>query len=410
MRVPITRPFFDEEDFAAISKPLETGWVVQGPNVAEFERLFAEYTGAAHAVACTSCTTGLHMGLAALGVGPGDEVVVPAFTWVASANAVLYCGATPVFCDVSLDTFNLDPEDLAGRITPRTKALLPVHLFGLPVDMGAVSALAKQHDLGVLEDAACGLGARYQGTHVGHIGDYGAFSFHPRKAITTGEGGMVTSNHDAGAALLRSLRDHGSAKSDLARHKGKAAFLLSTFDVLGFNYRMTDFQGALGVAQMGKVERIQSSRARLAARYDHLLAGIDWLQPPTVPEGDTHGYQSYVCLYRPEAASLANVEALYDRRNALMMKLEELGVSTRQGTHAVHALGLYRERFGLQPEDFPGAWMAEQLSLALPLFPTMTDEEQDYVVQLLKAHGPWGSKPQVSAGPRRKSKIFDQQS
>ena len=383
LRIPITKPCFDDEDRAAIAGPLDTGWVVQGPNVAEFERRFAAYTGAEHAVACTSCTTGLHLALAALGIGPGDEVIVPAFTWVASANVVLYCGATPVLCDVELDTFNVDLADLERRITPRTKALLPVHLFGLPVDMGPLLALAKRHELAVVEDAACGLGARWQGTHVGHIGDFGAFSFHPRKAITTGEGGMVLTNDAGRGALLRTLRDHGSSKSDLARHSGKAAFLLSEFNVMGFNYRMTDFQGALGVTQMAKVEWIQARRAQLADRYDALLADIDWLQTPVVPAGDTHGYQSYVCVFRPEAPTMANVDALFEQRNALMMSLEAQGVSTRQGTHAVHGLGLYRERFGLRPEDFPQAWIAERVSLALPLFPTMTDAEQDHVVELL---------------------------
>ncbi len=386
MRVPITRPWFDDAEREALVGPLETGWVVQGPNVAEFERRFAEYSGAAEAVACTSCTTGLHLALAALGVGPGDEVLVPSFTWVASANVVLHCGATPVLCDVSLRTFNLDLEDAERRITPRTKALLPVHLFGMPVDMGPLQGLAKDRRLGVVEDAACGLGARWQGTHVGHIGDAGAFSFHPRKAITTGEGGMVLTNDPERATLLRSLRDHGSSVSDLKRHQGKAAFLLAEFNVLGFNYRMTDFQGALGVAQMGKVEAIQARRAALAARYDALLADLEWLRAPQVPAGDTHGYQSYVCLFAPETPSMANVERLFERRNRMMLAMEADGVSTRQGTHAVHGLGYYRERFGYDPGNLPNAWMAEHLSLALPLYPTMTDAEQDYVVDRLKAH------------------------
>ncbi len=386
MRIPITRPCFDDDDRAAIVKPLDTGWVVQGPNVAEFEAQFAAYTGAQHAVACTSCTTGLHLALVALGIGPGDEVIVPAFTWVASANVVLYCGATPVLCDVELDTFNLDAQDLVRRITPRTRALMPVHLFGLPVDMAPMLELAKAHDLAIVEDAACGVGARWQGTHVGHIGDFGAFSFHPRKAITTGEGGMVLTNVAERDALLRTLRDHGSSKSDLARHSGKAAFLLSEFNVMGFNYRMTDIQGALGVTQMKKVEWIQARRGELAARYDELLADFDWLQTPRVPAGDVHGYQSYVCIYCPEAPTMANVDALFERRNAMMMSMEAQGVSTRQGTHAVHGLGLFRDRFGMRPEDYPQAWICERVSLALPLFPTMTEAEQDRVVELLRAH------------------------
>ncbi len=388
MKVPITRPFFDDDDRAAVAAPLDTGWVVQGPNVAAFEGLFAQHTGAAHAVACTSCTTGLHMALVAADVGPGDEVLVPAFTWVATANVVLYVGATPVLCDVELDTFNVDVDDLARRITPRTKAMIPVHLFGLPADMARLNALAAEHDLKVIEDAACGLDARIDGQHVGTFGDFGAFSFHPRKAITTGEGGMVTTADAGRDALLRALRDHGAAKSDLARHGDKQAFLLSAFELMGFNYRMTDFQGALGVTQMKKAPWIHERRTALAQRYDRLLADLDWLRTPTVPDGWTHGYQAYVCLFAPEEPTFDRLAALRDRRNALMSALEADGVQTRQGTHAVHTLGLYRDRFGLTAADYPNAALAENLSMALPLFPTMSEAEQDWVVDRLKAHGP----------------------
>ena len=388
MKIPITKPVFDDADRAAIAAPLDTGWVVQGPHVAAFEARFAAYTGGAYAVACSSCTTGLHMALAASEVGPGDEVLVPAFTWVASANAALYCGATPVLCDVDLDTFNVNVDDLAQRITPRTRAMIPVHLFGLPADMNRLMPLADAHDLVVVEDAACGLDARIDGRHVGTYGPFGAFSFHPRKAITTGEGGMVLTDAPRRDALLRALRDHGASTSDLLRHGSKQAYLLSAFNLLGFNYRMTDFQGALGVSQMDKVAWIHTQRTARARRYDALLAGLDWLRTPKVPAGWTHGYQSYVCLFAPEEPAFARLETLRDRRNALMAALEADGVQTRQGTHAVHTLGLYRERFGFRSEDFPNAALAENLSITLPLYPQMTDEEQDYVVARLKAHGP----------------------
>lgn len=384
MRVPITRPYFDAEDKAAIAAPLDTGWVVQGPHVAEFERRFGAFTGAPHAIACTSCTTGLHLALAALDIGPGDEVIVPAFTWIATPNVALYCGATPVFADVDLQTFNIDVEHAASKLTAKTRAIIPVHLFGLPADMGGIMKLAQAHDLKVVEDAACGFGASLDGEHVGAIGDAGAFSFHPRKALTTGEGGMVLTKDDALAERLRSLRDHGSRKSDLSRHEGKAAFLLAEFNLLGFNYRMTDIQGALGVTQMKKAEWIQAQRARLAARYDVLLADLDWLQTPKVPAGSVHGYQAYVCLFQPLTPNAQHLDRLYDWRNRLMMHLEEQGVSTRQGTHAAHATGLYRGR-GVKPEDCPVSIIAERVSLALPLFPTMSEAEQDYVVEQLIA-------------------------
>jgi dTDP-4-amino-4,6-dideoxygalactose transaminase len=386
MRIPITKPVFDEADLEAIRQPLLDGWVVQGPRVQAFERKVGAYTGARHAIACTSCTTGLHLALAALGVGPGDEVVVPAFTWISTANVVEHQGARAVFCDVSLDTFNVDMASMEAAVSPKTRGLIPVHLFGLPADLDAVLSLAKSRGLFVVEDAACGLGARYHGRHVGTFGAFGAFSFHPRKAVTTGEGGIVTTEDDALAELVRSLRDHGASRSDLQRHHQKAAFLLSEYDHLGFNYRMTDLQGALGSTQMDKLERVQDGRVGRARRYDEVLAPYaDWLAIPRAPAGVEHSYQSYVCLFRPEAPSLANVERLFDLRNRLMLALEEKGVSTRQGTHAAAHLGYYREKYGIRPEHFPNAYMAERLSLTLPLYPQMTDEEQDYVVEQLGA-------------------------
>jgi perosamine synthetase len=388
MKIPITKPVFDDADRAAVASPLDTGWVVQGPNVARFEADFASYVGAPSAIACSNCTTGLHMGLAAAGVGPGDEVLVPAFTWVASANAVLYCGATPVLCDVSLDTFNVDLDDLEARLTTRTRAVVPVHLFGLPADMVRLMPWARRRGLAVIEDAACGLDARIDGQHVGTFGDFGAFSFHPRKAITTGEGGMVLCADAAKDALVRSLRDHGASKSDATRHAAKNAFLLSEFNVLGYNYRMTDMQGALGVTQLAKARWIHDRRSALAARYDQLLSGLSWLRTPVVPAGWTHGYQSYVCLFAPETPSFAALERLRAERDALMTRLEEDGIQTRQGTHAVHTLGYYRDRFDLRAEDYPNAALAENLSITLPLYPQMTEVEQDYVVEHLSRWSP----------------------
>lgn len=379
MKVPITRPFFDDDDRRALLAPLETGWVVQGPHVATFERDFAAYTGARHAAACTSCTTALHLALAAAGIGPGDEVLVPALTWVATANAVLYVGATPVLCDVALDTFTVDLDALEARITPRTRAIIPVHLFGLAVDMPRVMALAAEHDLRVVEDAACGLDARVDGRHVGTWGDYGAFSFHPRKAITTGEGGMVTTADPDGDATVRALRDHGAVR-------GEAPQGLGAFDLLGFNYRMTDFQGALGVTQLAKARWIHQRRSALADRYAALLSPIDGLRPPVTPAGYTHGWQAYVCLFAPEAPRFDRLDALRARRDRLMAALAADGVQTRPGTHAVHTLGLYRDRLGTTAADCPRASLAEGLSIALPLYPTMTEAEQDHVVDRLAAH------------------------
>lgn len=362
--IPITRPVFDDTDFEALKGPLSTGWVVQGPNVAGFEADFAAYTGAAHAIACTSATTALHLALLALGVGPGDEVIVPAFTWVATANAAIYCGAKPVFADIDLATFNLDVADAKAKITPRTKAIVPVHLFGLPADMAAVEALG----LPIVEDAACGLDARIDGRHVGTFGALGCFSFHPRKAVTTGEGGMITTGSGAHDTLLRALRSHGG----VAATDGRAPFLMGDFPHLGFNYRMTDLQGALGRTQMAKAARLHAGRAARAERYLERLADLPGLILPTVPTGMTHGWQSFVC--RLEAG-----------RDAVMQALADAQIQTRPGTHAVHALGWYRAQLGTRVEDCPNAWAADQTSFAIPLFATMSDAEQDRVIDALRA-------------------------
>jgi dTDP-4-amino-4,6-dideoxygalactose transaminase len=383
-QIPITRTVFGPEEMAAVQKPLESGWVVQGPFVKQFEEQFSAFTGAPFSIATSSCTTSLHIAVAALGLKPGDEVIVPAFTWVATANAVEYMGAKAVFCDVDLSTFNIDPRKIEELITPRTVGIMPVHLFGLPADMNPIMELAGRHNLWVVEDAACAFGAWYQGRHAGTIGDAGCFSFHPRKSITTGEGGMITTGRPELDTLSRSLRDHGASRSDLSRHQGPAAFLLADYNHLGYNYRLTDIQGALGCAQMDRAEWILSERTKRARAYDQLLGEVEWLETPLVPEGYVHGYQAYVCLFRPDAPTLDNVAALNRRRNELMTRLESEGIATRQGTHAAALVGYYKEKYNLRQEQFPNTYIAEQLSLTLPLYPQMTEAEQLRVVSALK--------------------------
>jgi dTDP-4-amino-4,6-dideoxygalactose transaminase len=382
--IPITKAVFGEEELRAVQLPLETGWVVQGPHVAEFERLFADYTGTGHAAATSSCTTALHLAVAALGLGRGDEVVVPAFTWVSTANVVEYTGARPVFCDVDLATFNVDAASVAAATTERTAGLIPVHLFGLCAPIEEIVALARQRGLWVVEDAACAFGGWVAGRHAGTFGDAGCFSFHPRKSITTGEGGMVTTASAGLDRLVRSLRDHGATRTDLARHHGKAAFLLAEYPHVGFNFRLTDIQGALGVAQMHRADDILAARRERAARYDELLADVEWLRTPAVPDGFVHGYQAYVCLFAPEEPTLANVDALHERRNELMLRLEQRGIATRQGTHAPVILDVYAQRYGLRREEFPNAVIADRLTLALPLYPQLTDADQERVVSELR--------------------------
>lgn len=383
LRVPIAKPALGDAELQAVQQPLTTGWVVQGPFVGEFEERFAAYAGVPHAVATTSCTSALHLAVAVLGLAAGDEVIVPAFTWVSTANVVEYMGATPRFCDVDLETFNVDPARLEALVGPRTVGIIAVHLFGLCADMASINAVAARHGLWVLEDAACGFGAWQDGRHAGSLGDLGAFSFHPRKSITTGEGGMLTTSRAEWDEAARSLRDHGADRSDLARHGAEGAFLLADFNRLGFNYRMTDIQGALGCAQMDRADWILGERRRRAALYDEALADVAWLRTPTTPDGNVHGYQCYCCLFAPEDPTFENSARLYERRNRMMLRMEQRGVATRQGTHAPVSTGLYSRRYDLRDEDFPSAVVAERLSLALPLYPDMTDAEQELVVSEL---------------------------
>lgn len=384
--IPITRPLFGRQERRIIQKPLETGWVVQGPYVRHFEEKFATFTRAPHAVATSSCTTALHIAVAALGLRPGDEVIVPAFTWVATPNVVEYMGAKPVFCDVDLRSFNIDPHQVEALITPRTVGIIPVHLFGLCANMPPILKLAARHGLWVVEDAACAVGATSQGRHAGTFGEAGCFSFHPRKSITTGEGGMIIARSKQIAQSALSLRDHGASRSDLVRHQGKGAFLLSEYNVLGYNFRMTDIQGALGCAQMDRLEQILKQRRHHARYYDQCLRELPWLAAPVTPKGDLHGYQAYVCLFQPEKPTLKNARKLHQHLNRLMSALEAEAISTRQGTHAPYHLGYYRMKYRLKDADFPAAYLAELLSIALPLYPQMTRRQQDRVIDALSHH------------------------
>lgn len=386
MNVPIARTGLTEAEIESVLEPLRSGWLVQGPKVREFEEAWAAFTGVKHAIAVTSCTTGLHLSLAALGFGPGDEAIVPAFTWIATANVVEHLGGKVVFCDIDLDTFNLDVEQLKTKVGPKTKAILPVHLFGLAADMNPINAIAKKHGLWVVEDAACGFGSRHHGQHVGGLGDTGVFSFHPRKAITTGEGGMITTQSDELAEKLRRLRDHGAAMTDLQRHLGARPYLLADHPDAGYNQRMTDIQAALGVAQMARAADIVTERQRLAQVYDNAFADLAWLKTPAHVESLEHGYQSYPCLFQPEPITAESVSRINAARNAWMDQLQKVGISTRPATHAVHMLTFYREKYGLQPADMPNAYAANDCSISLPLFHGMTDAEQAYVIEHVRGH------------------------
>lgn len=376
-KIQISLPATGEAEWQAVREPLMSGWLTQGPRVAAFEKAFAERHRVQHALATTSCTTALHLILAAMEIGPGDEVIVPAFTWVATANVVLYCGATPIFVDVDPVSFNIDPAKVAARITPRTRAIIAVHLFGLCADIDAIADAAP--GVPIIEDAACAAGSAYKNRSAGTLGFAAAFSFHPRKSVTTGEGGMVTTQDSALADRCNMLRNHGAGISEEQRHAGPRPYLLPEFNLLGFNYRMTDLQGAVGVVQLAKLDGFIAERQRWAEFYHRELGDIDWLRLPRVPDGHVHGWQSFVCHVDEARAPMS--------RNRMMEQLQEAGISTRPGTHAVHMLGYYRSRFRIRPEEFPGARDCDRFSMAIPLHNRMSPDDYAYVVRALRALG-----------------------
>jgi perosamine synthetase len=373
--IPIAAPVLGEEEWHALREPLESGWLTQGPKVAAFEAAFAERHLVEHALAASSCTTALHLCLAALGVGPGDEVIVPAFTWIATANVVVYCGATPVFADVDRRSYNLDVDDVSRKVTGRTRAVIAVHLFGLCADVVALRA-ALPPGVAIVEDAACAAGAAHRGHPAGALGDIAAFSFHPRKSITTGEGGMVTTGDARLAEIVGRLRSHGASISEEQRHAGDAPYLLPAFDDIGFNYRMSDLQAAVGLVQLRKLDAFIDERDALAERYAGALADLGWLTLPERPADGRHGWQAYVGMVEDDAPL---------KRDQILAALHELGIGARPGTHAVTELGVYRRRQDPGHDSCPVASELARNTLALPLHNRMTADDVDHVARALQA-------------------------
>lgn len=386
MKIPIAKTEFTEQDLNSVRKVLESGWVVQGPVVKEFEDIWCKFTGSHYSVAVSSCTTALHLALIAADIKRGDEVILPSFTWIATVNAVEYVGAKPVFCDIDISTFNIDVAKIKSLITVNTKAIIPVHLFGLVSEMDSILEISNKNGIKVIEDSACGFGAYYKNVHTGNFGDYGCFSFHPRKAVTTGEGGMLTVNNPESAELLRSLRDHGSSISDLQRHEGNKPYLLPEFKHLGYNYRMTDIQASLGLSQMQRADSICSRRREIAGIYSNLLKGIDWLILPSYSKDYKHGFQSYVCLFRPENINETNIQKINKQRNNFMEYLFNNGISTRPGTHAVHMLDYYKNKYKLEKTELMNSYIADSCSVTLPLYQGIKSEEIEFITNKIKAY------------------------
>ncbi|HEV7750728.1 MAG TPA: DegT/DnrJ/EryC1/StrS family aminotransferase [Baekduia sp.] len=372
MDVPFAKPTLRGDEGQAVADVIASGWVSQGPKVQAFEEAFAERVGAAAAVAVSNCTTALSLALHVAGVGPGDEVIVPSLSFIATANAVWACGATPVFADIDPMTYNLDPAAAERAITPATRAIMPVHQVGLPADMDAFLDIADRHGLQLVEDAACAIGARYKGRPIGSLGPSTCFSLHPRKVITTGEGGMITTQDVETAERMRRLRQHGMDLSDLARHNA-GGVVFEGYPERGFNYRMTDMQAALGLCQLDALGGILASRDRLAARYDAAFAAVPYLATPYTPEYAHRTWQSYCLRVLPGAPA---------GRTELMELLLAEGVPTRRGVMAIHHEGAYPGvGADLRHTDAAAADV-----LMLPLFAHLTDEEQDHVIDRVLVH------------------------
>jgi dTDP-4-amino-4,6-dideoxygalactose transaminase len=377
MEIPITRPHLTGSEGEAVAETIASGWMSQGPRVREFEQAFAARVGAADAVATTSCTTALALALHVSGVGAGDEVIVPSLSFIATANAVWHCGAEPVFADIDPRTYNLDAAAAERAITARTKAIMPVHQIGLPADMGAFFELGERHGIAIVEDAACAIGATYRERPIGSLGSLACFSLHPRKVITTGEGGMIAVQDQAVAERLRRLRAHGMDMSDLARHAA-ADVVIETYPERGFNFRMTDMQAALGLCQLQALDWILERRRLLAERYTAALAQIPFIEAPYDPPYATRTWQSY-CVRIGSGAPIARTE--------LMRSLLHDGISTRRGVMAMHEEGAYSDRpdggrrLGLEHTE-----AATRETLMLPLFPDLSEDDQDYVLERLEVN------------------------
>ncbi|WP_308012091.1 DegT/DnrJ/EryC1/StrS family aminotransferase [Actinacidiphila acidipaludis] len=370
-RVPVMLPWLGEEEARAAAEAVASGWVAQGPRVAAFEAAFAERVGAAHAVAVSSCTTALHLALVALDVGPGDEVVVPSLSFIATANAVRYVGARPVFADVEEATGNVTVATVDAVRTPATKAVVAVHQGGVPADVAALRDACATWGAALVEDAACAIGSTVRGRSVGAGALLAAWSFHPRKLVTTGEGGMVTTDDEQWARRLRRLREHGMNASAAERHASSTPVLESYLEV-GFNYRMTDIQAAVGLVQLGKLDAMVARRRELAARYDDLLQDVPGLRPVRDPAYGQGNFQSYWVL--PEHGFPVD-------RDGLLAALADAGISARRGIMAAHLEPAYRDH---PHAPLPVTERISRDSLILPLFHTMTAEQQDRVVAVLR--------------------------
>ncbi|MFH0295874.1 DegT/DnrJ/EryC1/StrS family aminotransferase [Bradyrhizobium sp. 31Argb] len=373
--IPIAIPLLDKEEADAAREAVLSGWVSQGPQVAAFEREFAALVGAPHACAVSNCTTALHVALTAANIGPGDEVITASHSFIATANCIKYCGATPVFVDIDPDSYNIDPDRVAEAITSRTRAIIAVHQMGMPCDLAALAAFADRHGLILIEDAACAAGSEVRANgHWERIGKphgrIACFSFHPRKVITTGEGGMLTTADAELDRKFRLLRQHGMSVPDTVRH-GSAQVIFEDYLMVGFNYRMTDIQASVGRKQLERLSELVARRRSLASRYTELLGNIEGLILPFEPQWARSNWQSY-CVRLPDGVD----------QKVLMQRFLDQGIATRRGIMCAHRERPYSN--DKRPHDLRQSELAQDHSILLPLYAQMTEENQVLIAETLK--------------------------
>jgi dTDP-4-amino-4,6-dideoxygalactose transaminase len=366
--IPIAKPYLTESEAKAAHDTILTGWITQGPRVAEFEQHFAAYTGAKYAVAVSNCTTALHLAMIVAGIGEGDEVICPSMSYIATANSIKYVGAKPVFAEVDPRTYNLDVADTKRKITPRTKGILVVHQIGMPADIDAFRQLADKYNLKLIEDAACAAGSAYKGAKIGSHSELVCFSLHPRKVITTGDGGFITTNREDYYNRMKLLRQHGMSVNDRVRHEANKVIFEDHVEV-AYNYRMTDIQAAVGIEQLKKLDWIVSERRKIAMQYLEAFKDIKGIRLPFEKEGYFTNYQSF-SIFLEEDCPIS--------RNELMQKMLDAGIATRRGIMTSHRETAYKKEFaGIH---LPVSEMASDQSIILPLYVPMEQEEIDMVI------------------------------
>lgn len=371
MNIPVAKPYMTRDEAQAAYDTILTGWITQGPRVAEFEANFAAYTGAKYAVAVSNCTTALHLSMIVSGIGEGDEVICPSMSYIATANSIKYVGAIPVFAEVHPEDFNLDVRDVEKRITPKTKGILLVHQVGNPANIDAFTELARKYNLVLLEDAACAAGSAYKGKKIGSHSDLVCFSFHPRKVISTGDGGMVTTNNEAYYNRLKLLRQHGMSVNDRVRHESKTVIFEDHVE-LGYNYRMTDIQAAVGIKQLAKLDWIIEERRKIGHQYNEAFKSIPGIVLPFEQQGCFSNFQSYCITIKADAKL---------DRNTLMQKMLDENIATRRGVMTTHRESAYKNH---PYSHLEVSEQASDNSIVLPLYVPMSQEEVDRVINIFK--------------------------